>query len=78
MDEDTVKNGLAMTGNAQGFELPRGCLMTSGVLLLPVVTLLIGSLRANTLQDAALVVVISTFPLAAYALAQKIMRPRQI
>lgn len=29
------------SGNVQGFELPRGCLMTSGLILLPIVTLTI-------------------------------------
>ncbi len=31
--------GHAMTGNVQGFELPRGCLMTTGLILAPVVVL---------------------------------------
>lgn len=31
-----------MSGNIQGFELPRGCLMTSGLILTPIVTMAIG------------------------------------
>ncbi|MFA8440975.1 hypothetical protein [Yoonia sp.] len=31
-----------MSGNIQGFELPRGCLMTSGLILTPIVTMVVG------------------------------------
>lgn len=41
MDQQTDSH--AMTGNVQGFELPRGCLMTTGLILLPVILLVVGS-----------------------------------
>ena len=42
-----------MIGNVQGYELPRGCLMTTGLILLPILTFGIGILRAQTLGDVA-------------------------
>lgn len=38
---DKQSDSHAMTGNVQGFDLPRGCLMTTGLILLPIVTVLI-------------------------------------
>lgn len=46
MDEHVSNNGAAMTANVQGFELPRGCLMTTGLILLPIITLLVVLVRA--------------------------------
>lgn len=34
-------NTQTMSGNVQGFELPRGCLMTSVFILLPIVAVVI-------------------------------------
>jgi len=39
----TPTNTHAMSGNVQGFELPRGCLMTSCVILTVIVVTLIGT-----------------------------------
>lgn len=41
MSKTQINDTAAMTGNVQGFELPRGCLMTSVFILLPIVTLVI-------------------------------------
>lgn len=54
MTKEPIDNHLAMSGNVQGFELPRGCLMTTGFILLPIVTLAVGLARAGSYQNVAL------------------------
>jgi hypothetical protein len=41
MQEIDMPKHKQTSGNVQGFELPRGCLMTSGLILLPIMTLAI-------------------------------------
>lgn len=43
MHDTPIQDNQQMSGNVQGFELPRGCLMTSGLILLPIVTMAIWS-----------------------------------
>ena len=45
MKDTPIKGPVAMSGNVQGFELPRGCLMTSAFILLPILTAAILLLR---------------------------------
>lgn len=54
MTKEPIGNHLAMSGNVQGFELPRGCLMTTGFILLPIVTFVVGLARAGSYQNATL------------------------
>ena len=49
---------LSMTGHVQGFELPRGCLMTSGVILAVILTFAVGLARASSLQDVMLAIAV--------------------
>lgn len=42
MQDHPIDNSTVMTRNVQGFELPTGCLMTSVLILTPVLALLIG------------------------------------
>lgn len=59
MDNRSINDRRAMKGNVQGFELPTGCLMTSVIILLPVLTLLAGLSHASTLYDVMVAVLIS-------------------
>jgi len=59
MTKEPIDNRLAMSGNVQGFELPRGCLMTTGLILLPIVTLAVGLARAGNFQNVTLSVAVA-------------------
>jgi len=64
MTRPNVSDTHAMSGNVQGFELPRGCLMVSGAILLPIVTftagLLIGGISSAVVVTAAVVAALVT------------------
>lgn len=45
MAETPINDHSEMSGNVQGFELPRGCLMTSVFILLPVLTMIFVLIR---------------------------------
>ena len=76
MDQKPSTMPVAMTGNVQGFELPRGCLMTSGVILLPILTMVIGLSRAQGLFDAVVAVLIPVAVIAVFAIIQVFKRQR--
>ncbi|MEJ8561688.1 hypothetical protein QTO30_10970 [Yoonia sp. GPGPB17] len=69
------------SGNVQGFELPRGCLMTSGLILLPILTLAIGLVHANSRNDVMLTVLTSATLIAGFVFmrnfAPRVIRPRR-
>jgi len=58
MTHHTRNDRLSMTGHVQGFELPRGCLMTSGVIIAVILTLAVGLARAGGLQDVMLAIAV--------------------
>ena len=58
----------------QGFELPRGCLMTAVFILLPILTMAISLVRANNSTDVLLAVLIPAAWISIYALAQMITK----
>lgn len=74
MDQDeTPRNDpLEMTGNVQGFKLPMGCLMTSVLILLPILTMVLGLVRANNFNDGLLAVLIPAAWMGIIAVAHMI------
>lgn len=74
MDQDeTPRNDpLEMTGNVQGFKLPMGCLMTSVLILLPILTMVLGLVRANNFNDGLLAVLIPAVWMGIIAVAHMI------
>jgi len=76
MDQnETPKNErLEMTGNVQGFKLPMGCVMTSVLILLPILTMVLGLVRANNFNDALLAVLLPAVWMGIIALAYMITK----
>ena len=72
MQPTPVNTPLAMSGNVQGFELPRGCLMTSGVIAFAIITFTLGLAHADSLRDIAFAVAGSIMIVGAYALVQRV------
>ncbi len=74
MDQnETPKNDpLEMTGNVQGFKLPMGCVMTSVLILLPILTMVLGLVRANNFNDGLLAVLIPAVWMGIIAVAHMI------
>ena len=77
MDQNQMpmNDRFAMAENVQGFELPRGCLMTSVVILLPIVTMVAGLVHASNFNDGLMAVLIPAIWISIYALAQNMNYP---
>ena len=74
MSKKPIGDNRAMTGHVQGFELPRGCLMTTGYILLPVATLAAGlTLEGGfqTMISLAAAVVVATLLLRGFLYARR-------
>jgi hypothetical protein len=69
MDKTPLNDRLAMTANVQGFELPRGCLMTSVFILLPILAMVINLIWSNSLSDVIFAILKPAGFIVAFVLA---------
>ncbi|WP_108813624.1 hypothetical protein [Loktanella sp. Alg231-35] len=69
-----IKDPQAMSGHVQGFELPRGCMMTSGVIALAVLTFAVGVAYASTLGGIVGAIALPIIAITGYAQSQPIGR----
>jgi len=72
MENAPKQEPLIMSGNVQGFELPRGCLMTSSFILLPIVAMGIGLTYLGRSHQVLFAMMFLTLCMAAFVFARSI------